>query len=109
MGIPMPRIMPLSFLSRTRLLQTERSLTQSEHKFREGSDVTALETRLPTSTKGIMPPARSRTLQFRVNDLEQLYAGAETWLQLTPGVLECTGTRVHLPAARITELNFNCG
>jgi AraC-like DNA-binding protein len=56
-----------------------------------------------------MPPARSRTLQFRVNDLEQLFTGAETWLQLTPGVLECTGSRVQLPGARVTELNLNCG
>jgi len=71
--------------------------------------VTAVETRLPTSSKGALLPARSRTLQFRVNDLEQICAGAENWLQLTPGVLECTGTRVHLAAARVTELRLNCG
>lgn len=71
--------------------------------------MTALETRLPAAPKGVLQPARDRTLHFRVNDLEQLYTGAESWLQLTPGVLECAGKRVHLAAARVTELHLNCG
>jgi AraC-like DNA-binding protein len=71
--------------------------------------VTALEIRLPTSATGALQSGRGRPLQFRVNDLEQLFAGAESWLQLTPGALECTGTRAYLAAARVTELYLNCG
>ena len=71
--------------------------------------MTAIQTRLPKATKGALSPARTRSLQFRVNDLEQLFAGAESWLQLTPGVLECTGTRVHAGSSRITEFHLSCG
>ena len=71
--------------------------------------MSAIETRLPNSTRSVLLPARTPSLQFRVNDLEQLYAGAANWLQLTPGVLECAGARVQLSGARITELRLNCG
>lgn len=71
--------------------------------------MTALEARLPASPKSMLQPARDRALQFRVSDLEQLYTGAESWLQLTRGALECTGTRVHLGAGRVTEFHLNCG
>jgi AraC-like DNA-binding protein len=48
-------------------------------------------------------------MQFQTGDLDRLFAGSGECLQLTGGVFTCRGSRVNLPAVRITRLDLNCG